>query len=83
MSDSVLSPGLVSVGEDRSFLKSLPEKPGIYIFRNRTGDVLYVGKALRLRSRGAQLFCKKDWAWSLDSENGGGIHHDRAHCDGQ
>ena len=59
MSDSALSPSSVSVEEDRSFLKSLPEKPGIYIFRNRAGDVLYVGKALRLRSRVRSYFAKR------------------------
>ncbi len=59
MSDSALSPSSISVGEDRSGLKSLPEKPGIYIFRNRTGDVLYVGKALRLRSRVRSYFAKR------------------------
>ncbi len=59
MSDSALTPSLFSVGEGRSFLKSLPEKPGIYIFRNQAGDVLYVGKALRLRSRVRSYFAKR------------------------
>ncbi|MHB8094535.1 MAG: excinuclease ABC subunit UvrC [Candidatus Aminicenantales bacterium] len=30
---------------------AFPEKPGIYFFRNRTGGVLYIGKARSLRSR--------------------------------
>lgn len=59
MKNSPLSAGLVSVEEDRSFLQSLPEKPGIYVFRGRTGDVLYVGKALRLRSRVRSYFTKR------------------------
>lgn len=56
MSDALLSAGPIPVGEDRAFLKSLPEKPGIYVFRSRTGAVLYVGKALRLRSRVRSYF---------------------------
>ncbi len=59
MSVGALPAGSIHVGEDRSFLKSLPEKPGIYVFRGRTGDVLYVGKALRLRSRVRSYFAKR------------------------
>ena len=31
-------------------LKRLPAKPGVYLFRDEKGDVLYVGKAKSLRS---------------------------------
>src|SRR5258705_8347702 len=31
-------------------LKQLPAKPGVYLFRDSKGDVLYVGKAKTLRS---------------------------------
>ncbi len=34
----------------------LPRKPGVYLFRGRTGDVLYVGKAANLRSRVRSYF---------------------------
>ena len=34
----------------------LPRKPGVYLFRNRSGDVLYVGKASNLRSRVRSYF---------------------------
>ena len=34
----------------------LPRQPGVYLFRNRTGDVLYVGKAANLRSRVRSYF---------------------------
>ena len=27
-------------------LKSLPAKPGVYIFKNAKGDILYVGRCL-------------------------------------
>ena len=32
-------------------LKQLPAKPGVYLFRDDDGGVLYVGKAKSLRSR--------------------------------
>jgi excinuclease ABC subunit C len=39
-------------------LKSLPKQPGCYIFRDEAGDVLYVGKAIDLRSRVRSYFRK-------------------------
>lgn len=32
-------------------IKSIPNTPGVYIFYNAEGDVLYVGKSIRLRNR--------------------------------
>jgi excinuclease ABC subunit C len=43
-------------------LKTLPTKPGVYIFRDRKGEVLYIGKAKSLRSRVRSYFQE-----SLDS----------------
>ncbi len=34
----------------------VPQKPGVYIFRDRFGDVIYVGKAVNLRKRLSQYF---------------------------
>ena len=34
----------------------LPRQPGVYLFRGRSGDVLYVGKAANLRSRVRSYF---------------------------
>jgi len=39
-----------------SKLKHLPERPGVYLFKNTLGDVLYVGKAKSLRSRVRSYF---------------------------
>lgn len=36
--------------------ESLPRRPGIYLFRDRDGNVLYVGKATNLRSRVRSYF---------------------------
>ncbi len=38
----------------------LPREPGVYLFRGRTGDVLYVGKAANLRSRVRSYFSTDD-----------------------
>ena len=40
----------------RPHLAELPEGPGVYLFRNARGAVLYVGKALNLRRRIASYF---------------------------
>jgi len=37
-------------------LKALPAKPGVYLFRGKRGEVLYVGKAKSLRSRVRSYF---------------------------
>ena len=45
-------------GIDREVIRRLPEKPGIYIFKNSEGEVLYVGKGVKLRSRVRSYFGK-------------------------
>src|ERR687886_2038918 len=37
-------------------LKTLPAKPGVYLFRDDRGEVLYVGKAKSLRPRVRSYF---------------------------
>ena len=44
----------VSKLEDK--LKTLPAKPGVYLFRDAAGDVLYIGKAKSLRPRVRSYF---------------------------
>ena len=45
-----------AVSEVRAQLKSLPAKPGVYLFRGDADEVLYVGKAKSLRSRVRSYF---------------------------
>jgi excinuclease UvrABC nuclease subunit len=40
----------------RPNLAEFPEQPGVYLFRNARGAVLYIGKALNLRRRIASYF---------------------------
>ena len=37
-------------------LKALPAKPGVYLFRDAGGEVLYIGKAKSLRPRVRSYF---------------------------
>jgi excinuclease ABC subunit C len=41
-------------------LKALPAKPGVYLFRDAAGEVLYVGKAKALRPRVRSYFQRGD-----------------------
>jgi excinuclease ABC subunit C len=45
---------MTSTLEDK--LRSLPTKPGVYLFRDARGDVLYIGKAKSLRPRVRSYF---------------------------
>ncbi|MDR1571849.1 MAG: excinuclease ABC subunit UvrC [Clostridiales Family XIII bacterium] len=40
----------------RESLKSLPDRPGVYLHRDRYGEIIYVGKAASLRRRVRQYF---------------------------
>jgi len=58
----------------RDKLKGLPAKPGVYLFRDERGDVLYVGKAKSLRPRvrsyfqeGAATTAPRSRAWCRGS----------------
>ena len=37
-------------------LKELPKEPGVYFHKNKSGEIIYVGKAANLRSRVRQYF---------------------------
>src|SRR5918994_7994873 len=39
--------------------RQLPDQPGVYVFRDRAGDALYVGKANSIRKRVASHFAGK------------------------
>ena len=41
-------------------LKKLPDKPGVYIMRDKDDNIIYVGKAISLKNRVRQYFRKTD-----------------------
>ena len=47
--------------EPREKAATLPEKPGVYLFKDAGGKVLYVGKAASLRSRVRSYFLESSW----------------------
>lgn len=48
--------------EPREQAAVLPEKPGVYLFKDAGGTVLYVGKARSLRNRVRSYFLESRWA---------------------
>lgn len=48
----------MDLGSVKETLKRLPNKPGVYLFKNGRGKVIYVGKAKSLRNRVRQYFQK-------------------------
>src|ERR1700693_4550083 len=47
--------------EPREKASLLPDAPGVYLFRDAGGTVLYVGKAISLRSRVRSYFLESSW----------------------
>ncbi len=47
--------------EPREKAALLPEAPGVYLFKDAGGAVLYVGKAISLRSRVRSYFLESSW----------------------
>ena len=39
-------------------LQNLPQKPGVYVFKDKQGLVLYVGKANKLKNRVTSYFAR-------------------------
>ena len=37
-------------------LKTLPDKPGVYIMKDKNGEIIYIGKAVSLKNRVRQYF---------------------------
>jgi len=53
--------------EPREKAAALPESPGVYLFKDATGKVVYVGKARSLRNRVRSYFLESRW---VDAKTG-------------
>src|ERR1700686_3853054 len=42
-------------------IRTIPMEPGVYLYKNAEGDIIYVGKAKNLRSRVASYFHEGRW----------------------
>ncbi len=56
MPSKIDTKGSSSTPFDTNQLKSFPTGPGVYLMKNKSGKVLYVGKAINIRSRVRQYF---------------------------
>ncbi|MFT4754237.1 MAG: DNA polymerase-3 subunit epsilon [Salibacteraceae bacterium] len=56
-------------GLDLESFSNLPEKPGVYYLKNDKGEILYIGKAVKIRTRVGQHFSGKK-----TSEKSSGFH---------
>ncbi len=43
----------------RENLKALPDKPGVYLHKDKDGEIIYIGKAISLKNRVRQYFQSK------------------------
>jgi excinuclease ABC subunit C len=46
-------------------IKAIPRSPGVYLMKNRKGEVIYIGKAKDLRSRVRSYFGKGDGRYNI------------------
>jgi excinuclease ABC subunit C len=44
----------------KHLVSTLPEEPGVYLMKDQTGTIIYVGKAISLKKRVTSYFTKKD-----------------------
>ncbi len=51
----------------KTIQKLLPTLPGVYFFKNKAGELIYIGKAKNLRHRVHSYFQKDNRDWKVDS----------------
>ena len=42
-------------------IRTIPMEPGVYLYKNAEGEIIYVGKAKNLRSRVSSYFHEGHW----------------------
>jgi excinuclease ABC subunit C len=56
MSTAVWNPSQIEPDALRRRLAALPTSPGVYMYKNAAGEILYIGKAINLRNRVRSYF---------------------------
>src|SRR4051794_40985442 len=56
-------------------LNAVPHSPGVYLMRDRSGQILYIGKAVDLRQRVASYFIDKNTHTAKIAALVNSIHH--------
>ena len=51
---------MIRVFDIKEELKKLPDKPGVYIMKDKDDNILYIGKAVVLKNRVRQYFQKNN-----------------------
>ncbi len=51
---------------EKTFIKIIPTLPGVYLFKNAQGEVVYIGKAKSLRPRVHSYFHKNPHNWKIE-----------------
>jgi hypothetical protein len=46
--------------DHRTFLKTVPLDPGVYLMKDSAGEIIYIGKASSLRKRVSSYFSQKE-----------------------
>lgn len=46
-------------------LSYLPFKPGVYFFKNKDNEIIYIGKAKSIRKRVASYFHSQRYNWKI------------------
>jgi len=46
-------------------IKQLPKLPGVYIFKDKDGTIIYIGKAKSIKNRVSNYFQKSDQNWKI------------------
>ena len=49
---------------------SLPYEPGVYLMQDKSGQIIYVGKAKKLKNRVSQYFSGFQRAHAQNAQNG-------------
>lgn len=51
---------MLRITADKTFLKQIPTNPGCYLYKDKSGEIIYIGKAINLLNRVSSYFAKEN-----------------------